>query len=325
MPRALLSLCVILTLFAGCKQEKSGSTAQNSSAAKPQIAVIPKGTTHEFWKSVQAGAIKAGDEFNFEIIWKGPVKEDDRASQMQVVQEFVADKVAGIVLAPLDDTALLNPVRAAGRESIPVVVIDSALKGEAGKDFVSFVATDNRKGGEMGGDQLAKLLNNKGKVVLLRYSVGSASTNERETGFLDAMKKHPEMEVISSDRYGGATVDSAKTAALNMIDTLKQADGIFCPNESSTVGMLLALQETGLAGKVRFVGFDQTPPLIKALKKGDVQALVAQDPFKMGYTGVKTLVQHIKGEKVDPRIDTGVALITGENVDSPEIQKVLAH
>jgi ribose transport system substrate-binding protein len=112
MPRALLSLCVILTLFSGCKQEKSGSPAQNSSAAKPQIAVIPKGTTHEFWKSVQAGAIKAGDEFNFEIIWKGPVKEDDRASQMQVVQEFVADKVAGIVLAPLDDTALLNPVRA---------------------------------------------------------------------------------------------------------------------------------------------------------------------------------------------------------------------
>jgi ribose transport system substrate-binding protein len=206
-----------------------------------------------------------------------------------------------------------------------VVIIDSALKGEPGKDFVSFVATDNRKGGEMGGDQLAKLLNNKGKVVLLRYSVGSASTNDRETGFLDAMKKHPEMQVISSDRYGGATVDSAKTAALNMVDTLKQADGIFCPNESSTVGMLLALQETGLAGKVKFVGFDQTPPLIKALKNGDIHALVAQDPFKMGYTGVKTLAQHIKGEKVDPRIDTGVQLITGENVDTPEIQKVLAH
>lgn len=325
MARLLLTLCVSLALLNGCKEAKKDGGSQSSSGSKRQIAVIPKGTTHEYWKSVQAGALKAGNELNVDILWKGPVKEDDRANQIQVVQEFVADKVAGIVLAPLDDNALLNPVRAATRENVPVVIIDSALKGQPGTDFVSFVATDNHKGGEMGGEQLAKVLGNKGKVVLLRYAVGSASTAEREAGFLDAMKNHPDMQVISSDRYANATVDSAKTSALNMADTLKEADGIFCPNESSTQGMLLALQQIGLAGKAKFVGFDQTPALVNGLKKGDINALVAQDPFKMGYTGVKTLVAHLNGQKVDEHIDTGVQLITPENLNTPEIQALLSH
>lgn len=328
MRRVLLALAVSLAVVGGCKQEnskKGGGGSPASSGGRPQVAVIPKGTTHEYWKSVQAGALKAGNELNVDIIWKGPVKEDDRANQIQVVQEFVADKVAGIVLAPLDDTALVSPVRAAKQADIPVVIIDSALKGEAGKDFVSFVATDNHKGGELGGEHLATLLNGKGKVILLRYAVGSASTSEREAGFLDAIKKHPDMQLISSDRYANATVDTAKTAALNMVDTLKEADGIFCPNESSTQGVLLALQEVGLAGKMKFVGFDETPNLINALKKGDINGLVVQDPFKMGYLGVKTLMDHIHGQKVDLRIDTGVKLITPDNVNSPEIQSLISH
>jgi ribose transport system substrate-binding protein len=315
MFRSMLGLCLVMICVMGCSQKPG----------KPQIAVIPKGTTHEFWKSLHAGADAAGKEFNVDIIWKGPVKEDDRANQIQVVQEFVADKVAGIVLAPLDDNALLNPVRAAGREKIPVVIIDSWLKGEPGKDFVSFVATDNRKGGELDGEELARLLNSKGKVVMLRYAVGSASTDEREAGFLDAISKHPGLQVISSDRYSQATVDTAKTAALNMVDTLKEADGIFTPNESSTQGMLLALQQVGLAGKVKFVGFDQTPALVNALKKGQINALISQDPYKMGYTGVKTLVEHINGKKVDQHVDTGVRLITPANLDTPEIQTLLSR
>jgi ribose transport system substrate-binding protein len=315
MFRSMLGLCLVMICVMGCSQKPG----------KPQIAVIPKGTTHEFWKSLHAGADAAGKEFNVDIIWKGPVKEDDRANQIQVVQEFVADKVAGIVLAPLDDNALLNPVRAAGREKIPVVILDSWLKGEPGKDFVSFVATDNRKGGELDGEELARLLNSKGKVVMLRYAVGSASTDEREAGFLDAISKHPGLQVISSDRYSQATVDTAKTAALNMVDTLKEADGIFTPNESSTQGMLLALQQVGLAGKVKFVGFDQTPALVNALKKGQINALISQDPYKMGYTGVKTLVEHINGKKVDQHVDTGVRLITPANLDTPEIQTLLSR
>ena len=218
---------------------------------------------------------------------------------------------------------MLRPVRNADNAKIPVVIIDSALDGDAGKDFVSFVATDNYKGGQMAGDELAKLLDNKGKVVLLRYAEGSASTEQREAGFLDAIKKHPDLDVILQNRFAGATVDTAKTAALNVIDTVKQADGVFTPNESSTLGMLLAMRESGIAGKAKFVGFDASVPLVEALRKNELQALVSQDPFHMGYVGVKTVVEHIRGQKVDPRIDTGVHLITPENLNTPEITKLL--
>lgn len=292
--------------------------------AAERIAVIPKGTTHNFWKSVEAGAKKAGAELGVEIIWKGPLKEDDRAQQIGVVQQFVASGVSAIVLAPLDDTALRGPVRSATDRHIPVVVIDSALKGEVGHDFASFVATDNRRGGRLGGEELARLLHGQGKVVLLRYAEGSASTLEREAGFLEVMRQHPGITVTVDNRYGGATVSSAQDSAMNLIDKIREADGIFCPNESTTQGMLLALRQTGLAGKKRFVGFDTSAPLLAALNKGDIQALVAQNPTKMGYLGVVTAVKALRGEKVDPAIDTGCALVTRANQNDPAVKAVLS-
>src|ERR1044071_8960125 len=181
-------------------------TSLAPAAEQLKIAVIPKGTTHSFWKAVEAGARKAGTELGVEIIWKGPLKEDDRAQQIAVVQQFVSSGVNAIVLAPLDDTALRSPVQAANDRKIPVVIIDSALKGQAGKDFVSFVATDNFHGGELGGEELARLLGGKGKVVLLRYAEGSASTTEREAGFLSVMKKNPGIQVILDNSYAGAPI-----------------------------------------------------------------------------------------------------------------------
>jgi ribose transport system substrate-binding protein len=139
------------------------------------------------------------------------------------------------------------------------------------------------------------------------------------------MKALPGINVIVENRYGGATAGEAKTASLNMLDKLRQAQGVFCPNESSTFGMLLALRQSNLAGKVRFVGFDTSPPLVEALRKGDIDALVAQDPVKMGYLGVKTCVEHIKGKAVETTVDTGVRLITRDNLNDPEIKKLIAQ
>lgn len=290
-----------------------------------KIAVVPKGTTHSFWKSVEAGARAAGKEFGAEVIWKGPLKEDDRAQQIGVVQQFVGSGVSAIVLAPLDDTALRTPVRSAADRGIPVVIFDSALKGEVGKDFVSFVATDNRRGGQLGGEELARLLGGQGKVVLLRYAEGSASTAEREAGFVEVIKRHPGLTLIVDNRYGGATVGSAQDAAMNLIDKLREADGIFCPNESSTQGMLLALRQTGLTGKKKFVGFDTSPTLLAALNRGDIHGLVAQNPVRMGYLGVATAVKHLRGEKVEPFTDTGCVLVTKENQGSAEVKAVLGN
>jgi ribose transport system substrate-binding protein len=290
-----------------------------------KIAVIPKGTTHIFWKSVEAGARQAAKELGVEMIWKGPLKENDRAQQIAIVEQFVTEGVSGIVLAPLDNTALQRPVASAMQKRIPVVIFDSGLKGEAGKDYVCFVATDNMKGGNLGGEHLSKLLGGKGNVVLLRYQVGSASTMEREEGFLKAIRTVKGLHLTVDNRYAGATAGEAKTASMNIVDKLKEANGIFCPNESSTFGMLLALRQNNLAGKIRFVGFDTSPPLIEALQSGEIDALVAQDPTLMGYQGVKTLVARLQGKEVPKTIDTGVRLITRENLNTPDIRKLLEN
>ena len=261
-----------------------------------------------------------------EVIWRGPLREDDRDSQVSEVEGFVSRGVSGIVLAPLDDSALVAPVTSAMRNRIPVVIIDSGLKGG---EYVSFVATDNGKGGRLGGEHLAKVLGGKGKVVLLRYAEGSASTNEREDGFLEAMKASPGIQVVSSNQYGGADVESAYKKSETLLSNYKKPDGslsidgIFTPNESTAFAMLRVLQDNGWAGKVRFVGFDASENLVKGLASGQIDALVVQDPINMGYLGVKTLVAHIKGQPVEKRIDTGVRLATKENMDSPEMKDVL--
>ncbi len=311
-------LAIVLLLAA---LAPSGALSQQP---KPRIAVIPKGTTHVFWKSIEAGAQTAGKEFGAEIIWKGPLKENDRAQQISIVEQFVDEGVSGIVLAPLDYAALVRPVSTAMQKNIPVIIIDSGLNGTPGKDFVSFIATDNRKGGTLGGERLAALIGGKGNVVLLRYEAGSASTMEREEGFLERIGKEPAVRVTVSNRYGGATAGEAKTVAMNMVDRLKEANGIFCVNESTTFGMLLALRQNNLAGKIRFVGFDTSPPLIEALEKGEIDALVAQDPIRMGYEGVRAMIEHLQGKEVPATMDTGVRLITRENLDQPEIQKMIS-
>lgn len=292
-------------------------------AADYRIAVIPKGTTHSYWKSVEAGANDAAKELHVDIVWQGPLREDDRAQQISLVQQFVASKISAIVLAPLDEVALRGSVLAAHERHIPVVIIDSALKGEPGRDYASFVATDNRHGGQLAGEELVRLLGGHGKVVLLRCMEGSASTGDREEGFLAVMRAHPQIQMLVENRYGGATTGSAQDAAMNLMDKIREADGIFCPNESTTHGMLLALRQTGLLGKKTFVGFDAAPQLLQALAKGDIAALVAQNPRRMGYIGVVNAVKALRGEPVEAHVDTGCALVTRENRDTPEIKKLL--
>lgn len=310
---ALLSLC--LCALAACSRSPKGEVT---------IAVIPKGTMHEFWKSVHAGAVKASREENIKLVWKGPLKEDDLKDQIDLVQNFTAQGVSGIALAPLNDKALGNAVKTAVNAKIPVVVFDSDLQGS---DHSSFVATDNVAAGRLAGEHLAKLLGDKGKVILLRYQEGSASTENRERGFVEALKKHPAIELVSDNQHAGATTESAFSTSESLLAAQKVDGsggyGIFCPNESSTFGMLLALQKAGLAGKVKLVGFDSSEKLSEGLKSGAIDGLVLQNPFNMGYLAVKTMVRHLRGEKVEPRLDTGAQMVTRDNMASPEIKELL--
>ena len=323
MRRKILFMIAICAVIGGANCKRTGSR----NPKKLTIAVVPKGTSHEFWKSIHAGSIKAARELSsagkeVEVIWKGPLREDDREQQIQVVEGFTAQNVDGIVLAPLDDRALARPVEEARSAGVPTVIIDSALQSSA---IVSFVATDNRKGGTLAADRLGDLLGGKGKVILLRYAEGSASTQEREDGFLQEMKqKYPGVQLISTDQYAGATRDTAKRASENLLNRFgDEVQGIFCPNESTTAGMLSALQDSGKAGKVMFVGFDTSQMFIDAMRAKQLHGIVVQNPFNMGYLGVRTMFESLQGKTVDKRIDTGVTIITPDNLDSAETQTLL--
>ncbi|MGH9308892.1 MAG: ABC transporter substrate-binding protein, partial [Vicinamibacterales bacterium] len=319
MKRLVIGLALAAVSLSACR-------GASDEAGKLTIAMIPKGTTHNFWQSIHAGGEKAAQELGVTVIWRGPLREDDRASQISEVEGFITRGVSGIALAPLDESALALPVADAQRQNIPVVIFDSGLKGA---DYVSFVATDNRQGGRLAGEHVAKRLGGKGKVILLRYAEGHDSTSQREEGFLEALAAHKGIEILSSNQYVGADVEGAYKRGEALLSRYGNPDGslgvdaIFCVNESSTFAVMRVLQDHGWAGKVKFVGFDASDNLVKGLSNGDIDALVIQDPVKMGYLAIKTLVSHIKGEKVEKRIDTGVHLATKENMNTPEMKELL--
>ena len=303
-----------------------GANQSGSASSSITVAMIPKGTSHQFWRSIHAGGDKAAKELGIELIWRGPLREDDLDSQVSEVEGFISRGVSGIALAPLDDAALVGPVNDAMNQKIPVVIFDSGLKGDS---YVSFVATDNDKGGELGGRALIDAMGGKGKVVLLRYAEGHDSTTRREEGFLTAMKANPNVQIISSNQYVGTDVEEAYKRTESILNSYKKPDGslsidgIFCANESSCFAAMRVLKDNGWSGKLHFVGFDVSDNLMKGLEDGTIDGLVLQDPVKMGYLAIKTLVAHIKGEKVERRIDTGVRVATPKNMKQPEIDALL--
>jgi ribose transport system substrate-binding protein len=294
-------------------------------ARKPVIALVPKGASHVFWKTVEAGAKQAGGELGVEIVWSAPQKEDDRAQQMAMVDTLILRKVDALCLAPLDAVALRDKAVKATEAGIPVIIFDSPLAKAEGAS-AGYVGTDNYAAGKKAGEGLAAQLGGKGRVIMLRYQVGSASTDAREEGFLAGIKTSPGIEVVSSNQYAGATTASAieKSKSLLLRFSGERApDGIFCCNQSTTIGMLQALQQNGLAGKIRFVGFDPTIALVDALRKGEITGIIAQDPFSMGRKSVEAAVAKIRGQSILDKTDTGSVLVTKDNVDTSAVQAVI--
>ena len=282
--RWLGSVLVLLSVACAGSDPAPGGSADATDAGRTlRIAVIPKGTTHDFWKAIHAGAIQAEQQLgDLDVIYRGPEREDNRDQQISLVQNMISSGVDAIVLAPLDEHALLPSVRLAGQAGIPVVIIDSGLAGEVGRDFISYVATDNREGGRIAGRRMGELLNGRGRVLLLRHAEGSESTMRRAEGFIEALGEFPNVELVDPPRYSGVTTATAQVASESLLTAYDSVDGIFCPNESSTFGMLLALRSRGLAGQIRFIGFDANDSLVEALERGELDGLVVQNPMGMG-------------------------------------------
>jgi ribose transport system substrate-binding protein len=316
---AVVALLCALSSFVGCKEPPPDAADPNR---KLRIAVIPKGTTHEFWKSVHHGALRAAKELDVEIIWKGAVNESSREAQINIVQDFINAGVDGICLAPISKDSLIPPVQQAKQAGIPTVIFDSGLDDT--ESIVSYVATDNEKGGRLGAQCLAEAMGKKGNVILLRYAVGSESTQLREEGFLDELKKYPDIKVLSENQYSGTTRDSSLDVCQRLfLQYRDQVNGVFVVAEPNGVGMLNAMKSAQLDGKIKFVGFDPSPTLIEAMAQGIMHGIVLQDPDTMGYLAVKTLVKSIRGEKVEKRVSTGEYVATPENMNSPEMKKLL--
>lgn len=315
-PMFTLSLAAAV-LLAGCN--KSAESGQL------RVAVIPKGTTHIFWKSMEAGAMKAGEELDVKVTFIGPQKEDDRSQQIDLVKNQALQNDA-IVLAPLDAVALRDVVKEVSARK-PVVIVDSSLADSDGF-IASYVATDNTEGGRIAARALSEAMGGAGKVAVMKYAQGSASTEQREAGFLEEIAKSPGIEVVSDEQYAGATASQAQDTATNLITRLAEGDGlsvqgIFTSNQTSTYGMLQALRGKNLAGKVKFIGFDCDATFIDAMRKGEMQGSVLQDPLNMGYLGVKTAVAKLKGEPVEAMVDTGATLITPANLEEPEVAALI--
>ncbi len=315
MKCALLGcMFVSLLLAVACGQRQETETSQR------RIAVVPKGTAHVFWQTVHAGAKTAGQEMDATILWQGTQDETQRERQIAIVEDFIIDQVDGIVLAPQDADALVPAINKVDRAGIPLVLFDSGANTDK---YVSFVATDNYQGGVRAAEKMGDLLPGGGTVIVIAVNPGSESTTQREQGFEDTIKKdYPQIEIVDK-QYGYSDREQSRAVTEDLLTKYPDVDGVFGPNESSTFGALLALRAQGYAGKKKFVGFDSSAELNKALENKEIHALVLQDPFKMGYQAVKAVIDHLNGKDVPKRIDTGVRIVTPENMNTAEFKELL--
>ncbi len=271
-----------------------------------RIAVIPKSTSHEFWVSAHEGALKAGREFNVEILWNGAAQETDYSRQIQIVDSMVAQHVDGIALAAAERKALVGPVDRAIAQGIPVTIFDSGLDST---NYTSYVATDNVEGGRLAARTLAKLLNEKGEVAILMHVPGSQSSMDREVGFREVVERdYPNIRIVAS-QYGMSDRAKARSAAENMLTAQPNLAGMFASAEPSSLGAALALKSRGLAGKVKLVTFDSSDQLRQDLRDGVIDAMIVQDPQRIGYEAVRTLVEKLNGKQPAKRIDLNAAVL----------------
>ncbi len=280
--------------------------------------MIPKASADIFWQSVHAGAVKASRDENVKIVWDGPANETDIATEMQIVETMINRRVDAIALAPSDKSAFKIVVDRAHDAGIPVIIFDSGISTE---NYRSFVATDNYLGGKMGADRLGTVLNGKGKIVMVKTVPGGASTTAREDGFRDELKaKFPAIEILD-ERYGMASIAQSLSVSENMLTAHPDLDGMFCSNESGTSGAAQALKAR--RSKIKLVGFDSSPTLIAQLEAGWIDALVIQDPFRMGETAFQQAVKALRGESTPKKIALPPQVVDLKNLHEPAIQTQL--
>jgi ribose transport system substrate-binding protein len=314
---------ILTTLLAAIS---TAGLIQTSPAAdqKPTIPIIVKDTTSNYWQIVFAGARKAGKDLGVKVPQQGAQSESDINGQISILENAVSEKPAAIVIAPTQKAALGKPIDEAAKK-VKIIGIDSAADSNA---FTSFLTTDNVQGGRIAADGLADAIKAKygkaeGDVALITSIAGVGSLDQRAKGFKEEIAaKYPGLKLVADK-----VADGQATTGLNIMTDLITANpnlrGVFASNLIMAQGAGQAIAENKVADKIKLVGFDSDDKLIKLLSDGNIAALVVQDPFRMGYDGIKTALAASKGEQVPAKVDTGANLITKENMNSPRSQELL--
>ena len=305
--RSLVALGVLLLV--GCQQN-----------SKKTIAVVPKATSHLFWVSVQAGAMAAAEEYGVNVEWNGAASETEYPRQIQIVDSFISRRVDGIALAATERKALVAVLDRAAQANIPVTVFDSGVDSD---NYMSFLATNNYEGGQLAGRTLGRLLNGNGKVGVVLHAPGSGSTMDRERGFEDAMKaEFPGIRIVAQ-QFGQSDRSKAMAAMENILTAHPDLDGVFASSEPSSMGAALALKSRGLNGRVKLVAFDSSDVMIEDLKGGVIDAMVVQDPFRMGHDAVKTLVDKLNGQTPPKKVDLSARVVTKADLEKEDVKLLL--
>ncbi len=309
-PKSACALFVFAVLaLTGCQQR-----------TKRLIGVVPKATSHLFFMSVHAGVRAAEKDFNVEVLWNGPREETEYSRQIEIVDSMIARRVDALAISATDHTALVKPVQRAMDAGIPVTVFDSGLDLTG---YVTFVATDNYAAGQTAARRLAALIGGRGKVAELMHKPGGMSTGDRERGFEEVMaKEFPEIRIVAR-QYGMADRAKSRDAAEDILTAHPDLDGMFASAEANSIGAVQAVKARGLSGKIRLVTFDSSDMHIEALKDGTIDLMLVQDPYRIGYEAVRSLVMKLDGKTPEPRIDLKVHEIRKSDLGLPDVQALL--
>ncbi len=317
----IILFVVVVAVFVGIGLYRKGGSG---AADTRRIGVIPKETASQYWKGVRNGAEQAAKEENVTILWNGPEVETDCERQIQIVEDMIAQKVDGIILAPSNRKALVPAVEKIASRDIPCVIIDSGVETDK---YLSYMATDNFKGGVLAAQRIGKILAGKGEIIVVAWTPNSASTDARLQGFRETLTKDfPEIEIVDTQFPNPPTMEKARDVTQDMLTKNPGVDGVFACNATTAGGALTALlsfQQSQGSKKIQMIGFDAWPMLVDGLKKGELDSLIIQNPHKMGYEGVKAIIRRLNGNEVPKEVDTGVELLTQDRLSDPKVMELL--
>ena len=294
-----------------------------ASALAQNVTVIVKATTSPYWQTVFAGARAAAEELGVTLTTQGAAEESDIAGQISILENAVTQNPDAIVIAPTALEPLGAPIERAA-ESVPIIMIDSAADTEA---YTSFLTTDNVAAGRLAAEALADAVEAlhgapEGEIAILTALPGVGSLSQRDEGFREGLADYPGLTEVAN-RFNNNDANQALSNTLDILVANPNLVGIFADNLPMGVGAGRAIAERGLEDQVAVVAFDSDDAEIEYLQGGQIKALVVQNPYAMGYEGVKTAVAAINGEEVEKNVDTGVTVVTQENFDTPEVQALL--